>query len=90
LQQGVAWGQGADGSQVQLLQLPVVTFVLAQFHLQDFNLGAEGEAFGVVVEVVVGHAQAVFTEGFVAPGADASLPGTRLMAVFRQAGRRDL
>ncbi len=75
LQQGVARGQGADGGQVQLLQLPVVAFVLAQFHLQDFDLRAEGEAFGVVVEVVVGHAQAVFAEGFVATGADAGLPG---------------
>lgn len=50
---------------------------------------AQGEAFGIVVEVVVGHAQAVFTEGFVATGADAGLPGARFVAVFRQARRGD-
>ncbi len=60
------------------------------FICKDFDLRAQGEAFGVVVEVVVGHAQAVLAEGLVATGADAGLPGARLVAVFRQAGRGDL
>jgi hypothetical protein len=43
LQQLIARGQRADGRQIQLLELPVVAFVLAQFHLQDFDLRAEGK-----------------------------------------------
>ncbi len=43
LQQLIARGQRTNGRQIQLLELPLVTFVLAQLHLQDFDLRAEGK-----------------------------------------------
>ena len=85
MQQLVARRQGADGRQIKLLKLPAIAFVLAQFHLQDFDLRAEREAFSIVVEVVIGHAQAVLGKRLVAPGAEAGLPGARFMTVFGQA-----
>jgi len=66
-----------------LLNLPVIAFVLAQFELQDFNLCTQREARGVVVQVVVGHAQAVFGKGLVVTATGAQLPGSRFVAVFR-------
>ena len=90
LQQLVARGQRANRRQVQLLELPAVAFVLAQFHLQNFDLRAQREAFGVVVEVMVGHAQAVLGEGFIAPSADAGLPGARFMTVLGQTRLRNI
>ena len=75
LEQFVAWCQGTDGRKVQALHLPVVVFVLAQLELQDLDLRAQRETVGIVVEVMVGHAQAVFGVGAVVAGADAQLPG---------------
>lgn len=75
LEQLVARGQRADGDQVEILQLPAVAFVLAQLELADLDLRAEGEAIGVIGEVMVGHAQAVLGEGAVIAAADAELPG---------------
>ncbi|MNR18562.1 hypothetical protein D3C85_1352950 [compost metagenome] len=82
MQQLVARGQGADGRQVQLLQLPLIAFVLAQFQLQDFDLRTERETLGIVVEVVIGHAQTVLAKGAVAAGAEASLPGAGFVAIL--------
>ncbi|MNN38536.1 hypothetical protein D3C81_1525380 [compost metagenome] len=76
LQQVVARRQRANGGQVQALDLPVVVLVLAHLELEDLDLCAEGEAIGVVVEIVVGHAQAVFGKGAVFAGTRAQLPGT--------------
>ncbi|MNL53000.1 hypothetical protein D3C87_1762160 [compost metagenome] len=58
-----------------MLDLPVVAFVLAQLELKNFDLRAQGEAIGIVVEIVVGHAQPVFGEGPIIPAARAQLPG---------------
>ncbi|MNN98194.1 hypothetical protein D3C81_2175230 [compost metagenome] len=57
------------------MYLPVVAFVLAHLELQDLDLRAEREAVGIVVQVVIRHAQPVFGIGAVFPGADAKLPG---------------
>ncbi|MNN27446.1 hypothetical protein D3C81_1409820 [compost metagenome] len=90
MQQFVTRGQGANGCQVQLLHLPFIAFVLAQFQLQDFDLRAKGKAFVVVIEVVISHAQAVLAKGFISTAAEAELPGAGLVTVFRQARLRDI
>ncbi|MNC54824.1 hypothetical protein D3C75_1043200 [compost metagenome] len=90
LQQVVARRQRADGGQVQALHLPVIAFVLAQLQLQDLDLRPQREAIGVVIQVVVGHAQTVLGVGAVFAGAHAKLPGARVMAVLGQARALDL
>ncbi|MNR17717.1 hypothetical protein D3C85_1343970 [compost metagenome] len=90
LEQLVARRQRADGGQVQALHLPVIAFVLAQLQLQDLDLRPQREAIGVVIQVVVGHAQTVLGVGAVFAGAHAKLPGARVMAVLGQARALDL
>ncbi len=62
----------------------MVFLVLAQLELEDFDLGPEGEARQVVLQVVVGHAQAVLGVGTVFAAAQAQLPGARVVAVLGQ------
>ena len=68
----------------------MIAFVLAQFELQNFDLRPQRKAGSVVVEVVVGHAQAIFGKGLVITGAHAQLPCARLMAVFGKLGFFDV
>src|SRR5690554_3718913 len=51
--------QRADADQIEVLELPVIAFVLAQPELPQLDLGPEWKAVEAVEQIVIGQAQGV-------------------------------
>src|SRR5690606_19768235 len=76
--------QRADADQIEVLELPVIAFVLAQPELPQLDLGPEWKAVEVVEQIVIGQAQGVVGKGALTAMADTQLQGARPMAFLGQ------